>query len=133
MIHDFHPEARLEYREAAIFYDGRRTGSGAAFSLEIEATIERIKEAPERWPVVEQDVRKCLTHVFPYSILYTIEQDGDSYSLGDAPQAEARPLARTFVRFIRILTLNRGTSQSQRVCNHRHRTEAHRCGSNHRA
>jgi len=26
-------------------------------------------------PVIEQDVRKCLTHVFPYSILYTIEQD----------------------------------------------------------
>lgn len=75
MIHDFHPEARLEYREAAIFYDSRRQGLGAAFTLEVEATIERIKEAPERWPLIEQDVRKCLTHVFPYSVLYTIEQD----------------------------------------------------------
>lgn len=75
MNHDFHPEARLEYREAAIFYETRRLGLGAAFTLEVEATIERIKGAPDRWPVLEQDVRKCLTHVFPYSILYTIEQD----------------------------------------------------------
>jgi toxin ParE1/3/4 len=75
MIHDFHPEARLEYREAAIFYDTRRLGLGAAFTLEVESTIERIKEAPFRWQLVEQDVRKCLTHVFPYSILYTIEED----------------------------------------------------------
>lgn len=48
MIHDFRPEARLEYREAAIFYNQRRQGLGAAFTLEVEATIERIKEAPER-------------------------------------------------------------------------------------
>jgi plasmid stabilization system protein ParE len=75
MIHDFHPEARLEYREAAIFYDSRRPGLANAFILEIEATIARIKEAPDRWPVIEQDVRRCLTHVFPYSILYTIEQN----------------------------------------------------------
>jgi hypothetical protein len=73
MIHEFHPGARLEYREAAIFYDSRGLGLGAAFTLEVEATIERIKEAPDRWPVIEQDVRKCLTHIFPYSILYTIE------------------------------------------------------------
>lgn len=53
MIHDFHPEARLEYREAATFYDSRRPGLGAAFTLEVEATIERIMEAPDRWPVIE--------------------------------------------------------------------------------
>lgn len=75
MIHVFHPEAGLEYREAAIFYDNRRRGLGAAFTLEVEATVERIIEAPNRWPVIEQDVRRCLTHIFPYAILYTIERD----------------------------------------------------------
>jgi hypothetical protein len=74
MIHEFHPEAGFEYREAALFYDSRRPGLGAALTLEVEATIDRIMKAPERWPVVEQDVRKCLTHVFPYAILYTIER-----------------------------------------------------------
>ena len=75
MIYDFHPEARLEYREAATFYESRRPGLGAAFTLEVEATIERVLEAPDRWRVIEQDVRRCLTHTFPYGILYTIEPD----------------------------------------------------------
>ena len=75
MIHVFHPEARLEYREAASFYENRRPGLGAAFTLEVETTIERIMAAPDRWPILEQDVRRCLTHVFPYHVLYTIKAD----------------------------------------------------------
>lgn len=74
MTHDFHPEARLEYRQAAAYYEGRRPGLGAAFTLEVEATIQRILETPERWQVIEQDVRRCLTRPFPYGILYTVEQ-----------------------------------------------------------
>ena len=35
MTYDFHPEARLEYREAAAFYESRRPGLGAAFSVEV--------------------------------------------------------------------------------------------------
>ncbi len=46
MIYDFHPEARLEYREAAVFYEERRPGLGAAFTVEVEATIGRILERP---------------------------------------------------------------------------------------
>jgi plasmid stabilization system protein ParE len=73
MTYDFHPEARMEYREAAVFYETSQPGFGALFTLEIEATIERILESPKRWPVIEQDVRRCLSHTFPYGILYTIE------------------------------------------------------------
>lgn len=75
MTYDFHPEARLEYREAATFYESRRLGLGAAYTLEVEATIKRILEAPDRWRVIEQDVRRCLTHAFPFGILYTVEQE----------------------------------------------------------
>lgn len=75
MIYDFHPEARLEYREAALFYESRRSGLGAAYTLEVEATLKRILEAPDRWRVIEQDVRRCLTHTFPFGILYTVEPD----------------------------------------------------------
>jgi hypothetical protein len=58
----FHPEARLEYLEATAFYEARRPGLGAAFTREVEATVERILEAPGRWRAIEQDVRRCLTH-----------------------------------------------------------------------
>ena len=36
MKYGFHPDARVEYREAAIFYEARRPGLGATFTLEIE-------------------------------------------------------------------------------------------------
>jgi toxin ParE1/3/4 len=75
MTYDFHPEARLEYREAAVFYESRRPGLGAAFSLEVEATIRRILEGPEKWRRLEQDVRTCRTRTFPYTILYSLEAD----------------------------------------------------------
>lgn len=44
MTYDFHPGARLEYREAAAFYATRRSGLGAAFTIEVEAAIERNKK-----------------------------------------------------------------------------------------
>ena len=75
MRYAFHPEARAEYIEAAAYYEHRRAGLGARFTIEIEATIERIIEAPSRWPVLEQDVRRCLTHIFHYGVLYTVEPD----------------------------------------------------------
>jgi len=75
MTYNFHPAARAEYREAAAFYESRRSGLGAAFSIEVEAAISRILQAPNRWLVIEQDVRRCLTHTFPYGILNTIEPD----------------------------------------------------------
>jgi toxin ParE1/3/4 len=54
MTFDFHPAARLEYLEAA---------------------IDRILQNPNAWRVIAQDVRRCLTHTFPYGILYTIEPE----------------------------------------------------------
>jgi len=68
MSYAFHPNARLEYREAVVFYESRRTGLGAAFTVEVEAAINRILQAPTSWTMVEQDVRRCLTHTFPYGL-----------------------------------------------------------------
>lgn len=74
MIYVFHPEARLEYREAAAFYEERRLGLGAAFTVEVEATIQGILQRPERFRILEQDVHTSRTHTYPYAILYTIEE-----------------------------------------------------------
>lgn len=41
----------------------------------MEDALARIVEAPQRWRVVDEDVRRCLTRVFPFGILYTIEAD----------------------------------------------------------
>jgi hypothetical protein len=75
MTYDFHPQARLEYREAAAFYESRRPGLGATFTIEVEATIQRILQAPEKWRCLEQDVRTCRARTFAYAILYTLQAD----------------------------------------------------------
>lgn len=41
----------------------------------VERVIELIVEAPQRWPIIEEDVRRCLTRVFPYAVLYSVEVD----------------------------------------------------------
>lgn len=76
IAYSFHPEAKVEYLEAARYYEQRRAGLGAEFSLEVEAAIAQILEAPKRWPVLEQDVRRCLTHRFPYGVIYSVEGNG---------------------------------------------------------
>ena len=75
MKYEFHPEARLEFRESAAFYEDCRPRLGVAFTNEIEAILHRIIEAPDRWPFLDEDVRRCLARRFPYGILYTIAAD----------------------------------------------------------
>jgi hypothetical protein len=75
MRYAFHPEARLEYREAATFYAAAKPGLGAEFTREIECVLKQISEAPSRWPLFEQDVRRCLARRFPFAVLYTVEEE----------------------------------------------------------
>ena len=62
---EFHPEALAEYREAANWYENREPGVGLRFAAEVEDAIARIEEGPERWRIIDDDIRRCLTHVFP--------------------------------------------------------------------
>lgn len=75
MRFEFHPEALEEYRQAALWYAEREPELGLQFVGSVEDTIKRVVDAPGRWRVIDEDVRRCLTHVFPYAILYTIEPD----------------------------------------------------------
>jgi plasmid stabilization system protein ParE len=75
MRYEFHPEALEEYKEAALYYAERDPGLGLRFIEAVEQTIQRILEAPNRWRVIDEDVRRCLTRVFPYGVLYTIEPE----------------------------------------------------------
>lgn len=75
MNYKFHPDALAEYREAALWYANREGSVAEKFVIAIEDAIQRIVEAPVRWRILEEDIRRCLAHVFPYAILYTIETD----------------------------------------------------------
>lgn len=69
----FHPEAIAEFQEAALYYDQQRTGLGGLFVDAVEAAVHAIQEAPERWALLDQGVRRCLVRVFPSALLYAVE------------------------------------------------------------
>ena len=75
MRHEFHPEAYAEYEEAARYYAERDPERAARFIAAVEEAIERICDSPGRWRRIDEDVRRCLAHVFPFGVLYTIEHD----------------------------------------------------------
>jgi plasmid stabilization system protein ParE len=75
MRFEFHPLALAEYKDATRYYAGCHSGLEQRFMAAVERAIELIVEAPERWPILEADVRRCLTRVFPYVILYAVETD----------------------------------------------------------
>jgi toxin ParE1/3/4 len=75
MRYVFHPAALTEYAEAVKFYANSRVELAQAFINAVEDAIFRIVESPNRWGVVDEDIRRCLTRKFPYGILYTIEDD----------------------------------------------------------
>jgi plasmid stabilization system protein ParE len=74
MKHAFHPDAFAEYAAAASAYEVGQPGLGERFIRSVEGAIEGVCQAPDRWPILEQDVRRRLTRVFPYAILYTTEE-----------------------------------------------------------
>jgi toxin ParE1/3/4 len=72
---EFHPGARLDYRDAIGFYNAARPDLGAEFTREIEQIIRNISTTPDRWRILKSNVRRCLARRFPYAVLYLIEDD----------------------------------------------------------
>jgi hypothetical protein len=75
MRFEFYPEALDEFEDAARFYAGCQPGLELRFIACVESALSQVSEAPERWRLFEEDVRRCLVHVFPYAVLYSIEPD----------------------------------------------------------
>ena len=75
MTFSFHPEAESEFREAIDYYEDRESGLGYDFSIEVFTTIQNIVNHPTAWPIIEEDMRRCLVNRFPYGVIYSIEQD----------------------------------------------------------
>ena len=71
----FRRAARLEYDEAASWYEGQRSGLGAEFVAEIERALQQACEMPQRFPQMLADVRCVRVRRFPYSIFFRIRSD----------------------------------------------------------
>jgi len=65
MTYSFHPKAELECTQAIDYYEAAEPGLGYDFALEVYATVQRIIDFPNAWPIVEGDIRRSLVRRFP--------------------------------------------------------------------
>jgi len=72
---EYHPESADDLNDAVTYYNNLRPGLGDALRLEIYAVIDRVALNPEQHRIVEEGIRRCLIHRFPYSVLFRIVGD----------------------------------------------------------
>jgi toxin ParE1/3/4 len=61
--------------EAASYYEAQQADLGKRFLASVQDAINGILINPRLYPVVDLDVRRCLTKVFPFGVLFRIEPD----------------------------------------------------------
>ncbi|WP_126147120.1 type II toxin-antitoxin system RelE/ParE family toxin [Synechococcus elongatus] len=66
MRYEFHPTALQEYAEAVQFFS--QSNQHQSFIDTIEKAVFQILAAPQRWPVVEGQIRRYLTSKFFYRV-----------------------------------------------------------------
>lgn len=71
----FHPEAESEVVAAANYYEGQQEDLGKRFLANVEDGLARIRINPHMYPLIEGDVRRCLTRTFPFGILFRDKGD----------------------------------------------------------
>jgi toxin ParE2 len=62
--------ARLEFREAILYYNAQRPRLGSEFRDEVKATFKRIVQQPDAWHLMGGNIRRCQTRRFPYGVIY---------------------------------------------------------------
>ena len=70
-----HPEATVELTEAGRVYEEKVPTLGAQFLEAVDEAVAVISAAPERWRVIEDEVRRYLMPRFPYAIYYRVLPD----------------------------------------------------------
>lgn len=75
MTVEFLPQARREWAEAISFYNEQRSNLGYEFAIEIDRTVERIRQHPHAWTLIATRTRRALVDRFPYGILYYVHGD----------------------------------------------------------
>jgi plasmid stabilization system protein ParE len=66
----FHPEAQAEYLDALRWYRERSSASAVRLEAEVTRSVEKIRQAPERWARYFEEYRRFLLHQFPFEIAY---------------------------------------------------------------
>ena len=71
----FHPSAAAEIEAAQHWYAERSLLVAREFTEEVIACVERVREAPERWPRYPYGTRRYLFPHFPFSFIYRLRDE----------------------------------------------------------
>jgi plasmid stabilization system protein ParE len=72
---EFHPEAEVEFIEAAAYYERRVSGLGQRFGADVRRTLDILLAHPEMGIPVDADLRKHVLRRFPFSLIYSLSSD----------------------------------------------------------
>ena len=72
MNYRWHPGALDDLNDAYFFYLKQDPPLKERLAFCIETAIDDIVTNPERWPFVNEPIRRRVVDVFPYSILYVV-------------------------------------------------------------
>ena len=67
--------AQAEFENGVDYYNQESPGLGYEFADEVLKTIARITSNPSAWQPLSKRTRRCLTHRFPYGVIYQIRAD----------------------------------------------------------
>ncbi len=72
---EFHPEAELEFIEAAAYYELRVAGLGERFGAEIRRTTSLLLDHPEIGVALDPNLRQFTIDRFPYTLIYSFSAE----------------------------------------------------------
>ena len=71
----FHSAAEAEMNAAATYYEKEQPDLGKRFLAAVQEAVHKIQINPLLYPVIDRDVRRCLTRPFPFGVLYRNDAD----------------------------------------------------------
>jgi plasmid stabilization system protein ParE len=75
------PETEADVVKAVLWYQQRKPDLGEEFVREVDQAIRRVLENPLAFRVIrrQHEVRRVLTHRFPYKIFFTLKGTPNLY------------------------------------------------------
>jgi plasmid stabilization system protein ParE len=67
-----HPDAVEDIAAGRDWYAQHSIVAAQRFLDEIDAALDLIREAPERWPTYRLGMRRCVISAYPYGIIYRV-------------------------------------------------------------
>jgi len=68
----FRRAAKIEFEDAAVWYDEQRSGLGEEFVHEIEQAVTQAAATLQRYLLVFGDVRRTVARRFPFAIYFRV-------------------------------------------------------------